>query len=410
MDRYDVIVIGAGVAGLAAAQELTKAGESVVVLEAQDYIGGRIKTLRERGVVEAGAEFVHGEYARTWETIRDAGITTSEWKVSDASIPHRSYGDEGSLRPIPPALVKEADALRACVYAYEGPEISLADYLLTQTVSEEARVMVDDALSRLEATDADKLSVLGMARASKQASNGHQNFFLPDGYDRIPEKLAEGLDIRLAHAVSGIVWKKGDVHITCSNSSTFSASSIIITVPLGVLQQARISFSPELPVSFTEALGKIGFGQTTKSTFWIRGWVPSFRMLLTRYSLSFWQRTFGEETVVVGYCGGSLAERLAVLSEKEALEYSLSALADALGPDIREQVVHARHFTWSDNPYIQGAYSYPKLHMGNAREIIRTPIEHTIFYAGEATHTSGHAATVHGAIEEGIDAARRLLG
>ena len=97
-DSFDVIVIGAGPAGLSAARDLVKAGKRVVVLEARDRIGGRIKTVRTRGVVEAGAEFIHGENAVTWEMVQEQKLKTVEWGSENADS-YRLFGKDGHIRP-----------------------------------------------------------------------------------------------------------------------------------------------------------------------------------------------------------------------------------------------------------------------------------------------------------------------
>lgn len=408
MDKYDVIVIGAGVAGLVAARELAKAGKQVVVIEAQDYIGGRVKTIRERGIVEAGAEFVHGENASTWQYLHEFGIETLEWVAPDGSSFQRLYGEGGGIVPQDPAYIEAMNDLRKRAYTYEGQDVSLADFL-SQAPSPEMACMVQASIAALEATDPDLLSVRGLAEAEKKATNGHRNFFIPKGYGQLTDKLAEGLDVRTGQAVTEIEWSGEGVRVDCASGAQFASKDMILTVSLGVLQDGSIRFVPELPGTFTDAVARTGFGDVTKETVWVHGEVMPFQILATKTGIHFWQRSFGEEMVLVGYTGGSLSTRLTGLPKETAIAETVRSLEDALDPTIASRVMHARHFTWSDNPYVRGAYSFPKVGTGDARLTLREGFG-AIHYAGEATHAEGHAATVHGAIEEGRRAAKELLG
>lgn len=409
MDKYDVIIIGAGIAGLAAAHELHAAGKNILVLEAQGYIGGRVKTIRERGIVESGAEFVHGEHAATWSIIEAAGIETVEWKSPDGSPFQRLYGEGGGIVEQDPSITGEANQLRKAAYEYEGKDKSLEEFLLTSNASETVQTIVGSSIATLEATDPDSLSVLGLATAERFASNGHRNFFLPNGYDQVVETLAQGLEIKVNHPVTQIEWNPDQVVVHCATGESFTAAKLIFTVSLGVLQGNGIRFVPELPVDFATAVHAIGFGNVTKTTLWIDGPVAEFQILTGRHGINFWQRTFGTETVLVGYTGGSRSTELTALSKEEAIAETIRALEDTLDPGIASHITHAHHFTWSDNPYVGGAYSYPKVGMGDAHSILQKPIGSRIYYAGEATHAKGNAATVHGAIEEGRRAARTIL-
>lgn len=407
MEKYDVVIIGAGAAGLSAARKCKEAGKKIIVLEAMNRIGGRIHTIRERGVVEAGAEFIHGEHAVTWNLIKATGLRTEEWKSSNGTSFEHVYGEHGRIQDI--SELAEADTLWAEVYDYKGPDISLTDYISSKPYSQKAKELVKGRVARLESATPEILSVLGVASADREATNGDKNFWLPDGYDQVVSEIEQGVDIRLDHPVVRIVWEEGKAIVYTENGNEFEGKAVLVTIPLGVMQEQPPKFEPALPESFHTALHRIGYGNVTKPTFWIEGKIEPFQILSTNHPVNFWQRTFTNETVVVGYTGITLATTLAELSEEESLAIVLDALADALGSEIKQRIRHMRHFTWAGNPYIRGAYSYPRVGMGNARTVIRESIEKTIYYAGEATHTKGHASTVNGAIEEGRDAAERIL-
>ncbi|MEJ0053503.1 MAG: NAD(P)/FAD-dependent oxidoreductase [bacterium] len=407
--EYDVIVLGAGAAGLTCAQRLMKAGKRVLILEARNRIGGRVHTIFDRGVVEAGAEFIHGENAATWDFIRDIHLSTEEWAALNGA--RRVFGgDTGSLRADSARLLQEMDAVDAGIAEYQGEEISLSEYLAKQPISPAAKFFSGRHIGDYEGADPTNLSLLEFAREEELATSGDRNFWLVDGYARVLAALAEGLPIKLKHEVSAIAWKPGLARVTCTNGAVYDAAKVVITIPLGVLKTGKLTFNPDLPASFNEAVSKIGFGDSTKLTLWFDCNLPVFRILDTPGHFGhWWVRRFGGQVVAVGFSGGTRARDLTEMGETQAVAFGAEELAGALGSDIKKHIQAARHFTWSDDPYALGSYSYPALHMGNARSLLSKPIENTVYYAGEAAHTQGHAATVHGAIEMGKEVADAIL-
>ncbi len=409
-DQYDVVVIGAGAAGLAAANELKKSGKHVVVLEARDRIGGRVHTIRDRGVVEAGAEFIHGEHAVTQAIAKDAGLATEFWAYEDADS-YRLFGKGGSIRPDSDALFKRFLVTDDELWKYDGPDISLAEYFRKYGKDSEADFYKIREIAGIEAADPEKLSVKAIAHEGRLATNGAKDYWLPSGYDQVFKHLAGGLTIKLRTKVVRVLWKEGSVSVMCANGATYNAPRLVMTVPIGVMKQCPPEFLPRLPDIFERAVKDIGFGVASKVTLWMDGQIPSFTALATDGPVGFWwQRKFHNHTVVVGFASGAHASALSSMSEKDALLAGVDDLASGMGNAIKHLVSHARHFTWKDDPFAFGSYSYPTVGMENARDVLQTPIENTIYYCGEATNTRGHAAMVHGAIEEGVRVAKEIVG
>ncbi len=404
-----MIVIGAGPAGLAAARELQKGGTRVVVLEARPRIGGRVHTLRGRGVVEAGAEFIHGEHAATWDMVNELGLRTVLWGPEHADS-YRIFGENGGVRWDTDELFKRFTKVDDALWTYDGPDISLEQYFKQHGTDTEAEFYKIREIADIEAADPARLSVRGIAHEERLATNGARNFWLADGYDRVFEGFAVGIPVRLIHQVVRVRWMTGAVEVECANGARFTAERLVWTIPIGVLKQRAPEFLPRLPAEFEQAVRGIGFGNATKSLVWIDGSMPDFRMLDTPGLVGhWWQRRFGPETVLVGFSGGRRADELASMSERDAVNAAIEDLVSGLGSTVRHLVAEARHLSWSNDPFALGSYSYPAVDMGDARDILQKPIAETLFYCGEATHTRGHPGTVHGAVEEGRRAAREVL-
>jgi monoamine oxidase len=406
MEETDVLVIGAGAAGLSAAEKLREAGKRVIVLEARDRIGGRVHTIRERGVVEAGAEFVHGENAATWDIIRAGTMPTHEWRAGASSF--RVFSSGAGILADSAALLEEMHRVEDGLYTYAGPEISVADFMRAKRYGEQATFFAVRHIGDLEGADADHVAAQALAAEGMLSTNGPRNFWITSGYDQVISRLAEGADTRLGHEVRSVAWSAGKVEAACANGAIFRSSSLLNTLPIGVLRADTVSYDPD--PGYQRIAARIGFGNNTKLTLWLKRPIEPFGMIDTAGLFGhFWPRAFGEEMVIVGYSGGSRADTLSAMSEQEAIGAGIEEFAGAVGAGIKENIAAARHFTWRGDRYARGSYSYSSLGMGDARSQLAAPIDSTLYYAGEATNAHGHTATVHGAIEAGYDAATRML-
>ena len=408
-DSYDVIVIGAGPSGLNVARDLQKGGKRVVVLEARDRIGGRVHTVRERGVVEAGAEFIHGENAVTWDMVKELGLRTEEWGLESADS-YRVFGRDGHIRPDTEELYKRFIKTDDELWGYEGPDLSLAEYFRQHTADEEAVFYKIREIGDIEAADPGLLSVRGIVHEERLATNGGKNFWIVDGYEHVLKGFAKGLNIKLRHQVVRVRWSKGAVTVHCENGAELTSKQLVMTIPVGVMKKCPPEFLPQLPQAFLQGIRAIGFGNSTKMTFWMQGKIPDFRMLDTAGPVGhWWQRSFGDEAVIVGFSGGARADDLARMPEQDAIQAGIDDLVSGMGSAVKHLIAHARHFTWSDDPFAHGSYSFSTVGMEDTRDILARPIDDTIYYCGEATNTKGHPGTVHGSIEEGRRVAREIL-
>ena len=224
--EHEVVIIGAGMAGLAAGQRLRQAGVPALLLEARNRVGGRVWTDRTRGIVEFGAEFIHGKKAVTWELIHQAGLATK---------PRPSNEDETYLYAHHGRLLKdsELDARVQRLYhlaeQYEGQEQSLADFINSLAPPDDlAAQFALRRLANVENSDVSRQSVQAMANERRLYSAGWgDDFHIVDGYDSVAALLAQELNIHLNTAVTRIEWTETGATLFLSNAQTSGRAGLL---------------------------------------------------------------------------------------------------------------------------------------------------------------------------------------
>jgi monoamine oxidase len=438
----DVIVIGAGAAGLSASLALAKAGFSVIVLEARDRVGGRIFTVRDNrfhSPVELGAEFIHGRPPEIWKLLKDRKIRITEvdgdnWCVQDGRIsPCDFFSEVDEILKGRRRDQSFQDFLdECCSKSDDNPGLRRAKEWATGYVS--GFNAADPAVVGVH------WLVKGM-RAEKKIE-GDRIFRSQHGYADLSEIFLRqmkraGVPIRNNTVVKRVKWRRGTVEInaaTPSGAATFSAPRLLITVPLGVLQAAAkengaIRFIPHLPEKKRSAIRKIAMGKVIRiilrfrERFWEE--LPRARKKgsKTLGGLSFlfshddwfptwWTQSPGKQPFLVGWAPFHCAERLSGQSESFVIDQGVHALHRLTGLGAQELeglLERAYYHDWQNDPFSRGAYSYGRVGGDGAEQALATPIENTLFFAGEATDFGGHNGTVHGAIASGHRAATQIV-
>jgi len=434
----EVVVIGAGVAGLACAQALCEAGLRVAILEARSRVGGRIWTVHPfltNAPLELGAEFIHGLPREVWQIVERAELQTQEltpnqWRLEQARLaPARGSWD------LIDSIFRRIDESAPDQSFQEFLEHACAD--LPRHTRSEAATYVEN----FHACNASRISAHALAQwhRSDRDIQGHRGFRFPNGYEGLLKALVGAskpdlLTVRLNTIVTQIAWDPGTVEVTATlpdqhQPASIHADAAVITLPLGVLQarpgtSGAVCFRPELTEK-ADALKQLEMGAAIRLVlcfrrcFWkdlklMQSPMPDMCFLSSPEELfpTWWLSVSAGSAMLTGWSGGVRAEQLSGRGDAAILERGLEALhhvfavpVETLHDLVQEYFVH----DWQSDPYCRGAYSYALADSKEAAHRLAAPLRNTLFFAGEATDFSGHNGTVHGAIASGQRAATELL-
>lgn len=431
MPGTDVVVLGAGIAGIAAAERLGAAGRHVVVLEARDRIGGRIHTVDDPGLghpVELGAEFVHGQPAELVELIRVSGLTLEQ-------VPERHQRGGGAGRPLLHDIrAALATLLRSGAPAADRP---VAELVRERSGAFERAGELEAVIRYLEGFHAADLAWLGSrALAENEAAaddDGDALHRVREGYGALVRRLADRLDperveVRLGTAVTALAWRAGLVRLTVvagdGRTSELAAGRAVVTLPLAVLKRMTggggVPAIAPVPPGWVAALGALHMGTAHRVVlgFDARWWAPdgaegpSFVHGAGETFPVWWSALPARVPVLTGWAGGPRAAALAGRGEEAMLRAALESLASVFGRDVaelRSRLRLAYAHDWTADPYAGGVYSYGGVGAIEARATLVRPVDRTLFLAGEAVAEGGRNATVHGALASGRRAAAQVV-
>lgn len=434
-----VLVIGAGIAGLAAAEELLKLKHQVTIVEARDRVGGRIFTDKTWGKdfpIDLGASFFHGGPKNPLKELAPEHNVKSErfdydagWFYDFESNHHSAWDSVFSLYSVACLWVGlYPECLRRFRFGSTGKSVGdiydAAERTLATLESNRSAFSFQLARSRRGLAETEyasalhELSVENLLLASETDPEG---FMFPtgerlaiNGMQKLPAGLARKLQINLRHRVTSISYRRGNVEVVTDSNST-KADAAIVTLPIGVLAAGTVTFDPPLPSLYSQALATLDMGLLNKivlrfkEPFWPVH-VPLFLSTPKVDSLCTWFLNlyrFTKKPVLMGFVGGRAAHDVEDISDDQAAGRMIKDLQRIFrkpisyeGPPLVSR--------WRCDPFARGSYSRLRVGAsGHERSMLATPLLDTIFFAGEATHPKD-PSTMHGAYRSGQRAARQV--
>ena len=438
----DVVVIGAGAAGVAAARSLHERGVRVLVLEARERIGGRVFTHHDHETpvpIELGAEFIHGRAEDLNALLDDARLASID------GVGQRYTPRGGHLQPLNDfweqldRVMRRLPALTAHSES-RGPrapsrDISFHEFLHKKPggrrLAKERRLALQ-WVEGFHAADPRVISAQALAQGGWPADDTEERRLgrVVAGYDRVIEWLAAPLagHIRLGAVVTQVQWSPGNVVIRVrlpDGRARFAidARAAVVAVPLGVLKASppdigSIEFVPALTQK-QSAVEKLAMGSVVRIVLRLREpvWADdddtlSFLHSADRDFPTWWTAYPARTPILVGWCGGPRARGLSELRADELESRAISALARQLHISrhrLRSLVEAFWTHDWEHDPFARGAYSYSAVAGADAPSALARPMRRTLFFAGEAADTEGGTGTVDGAIASGRRAARQVM-
>jgi monoamine oxidase len=432
MEEADVLIIGAGAAGLAASRELSAAGRNVVVLEARERIGGRINTHFDTWPIELGAEFVHGKPPETLTIVERARLKLQ-------TVPNLHWHLHDGVLTKSGEFWSKVEDVMGEMSRYTGPDQNFAEFLhqyKKKTQIEDVESIATLYVEGFHAAHADRIGVHGLNKTNEAAEEieDDKQFRVENGYSQIAQILhdeasAHGAQFHLNTIVEEVNWKRNEVEVVTTAAQRFRARRLLVTLPLGLLQTGRVRFNPPLNEK-QSAANKLAMGHVIKVVLRFRE--PFWQSLTVRgederpaslkdftfihapaESLPTWWTFFPlAAPVLSGWAGGTRAEKLLTETDDALLDHSLQTLTHLFGTTkafLEELLEDFYTHNWQKDPFTLGAYSYIPVGGIGAQAELAQPLEETLFFAGEATNTEGHHGTVHGAIASGLRAAKEIL-
>lgn len=413
MSETKVLIVGAGAAGLMAGRELSRAGYKVTILEAADRCGGRIFDINDPlfpSPVMLGAEFVHGRLPLTIDLLKEAGIhfypaEGKSVKLSGGKLERERDGNENW-----PLLIERLRTLKE--------DISLTGFLDNFFSGEGYAPFRESVLNfarGFDAADPGKVSALSLLTEWEQ--DEQEQYRVEGGYGRLISFLESecncyGCSVRLGTRVKHIKWQKGKVEVFTTAGDHFTAQKLVITVPVGILkvkeeEENSIIFDPPL-IHIRETADAMGFGGVIKVILHFRDqfWEPAsgsdaaFIFSDEKFP-TWWTQLPKRLPVLTGWLGGPDTEYYRDATDSEILATALKSLSAIFGistEQLNAGLLAWKVCNWSQNSFVKGAYTYPTTLAPDAAKILLSPVEDTLYFAGEAAYEGAHGGTVEAAL------------
>lgn len=402
----EIVIIGAGAAGIAAGRWLQAAGQRPLILEARNRVGGRAWTdAATFGFpVDSGCQFLHSAQRNPWMTYaREQGFDLIErspaWRQhvgAQETTPEDQARWHAAFERNDQLIVAAANA---------GRDVAVSDLV----PNDEHRPGFDSVMTWLMGVESERVSSVDYARYGDADSN--TNWSVRGGLGAVVAHAAGALNIRLHAAAREIDYSGPRVRVL-GDAGVVDASAVIVTVPTNVLAAQSILFRPHLPLRWVEALERIPLGVANKVFLQMapgklpyQGTVHFIGSDRSVRTAAYATRPSGEE-VLLAYFGGDLAIELEQRGELEA--FARDELRGIFGSRFPSGIRRTLSTAWAGDPWARGSYSAALPGAAHGREQLNEAVNERIFFAGEAGSLDSFG-TIHGAWHSGLSAAAKAL-
>jgi monoamine oxidase len=416
-----IIIIGAGIAGLAACKRLREHGYHATILEARGRAGGRIWTNDLLGIpLGGGATFIHGIDGNPITQLAQQFHTDILPMHYDKFLRYDRHGQLISNEKVE-AFNQKFDALlvQAKMLANQaGQDMSLAEALSKvsdfQDLSPIETDLLQFRLRYFEGYIGASYQFLSARHWDQEEAWPGENGFLANSYQPIVDGLAKDCHIQFDTVVTKISKHEHNIEIE-TNNGLFYADVVLVTLPLGVLKNESVVFDPPLPAAKQKAIEHLGMGLLNimgirfPQLFWPG---DADALIFSQFDelsvpIFFNLYSFIKKPILLGLYGGERAKKIENFSDKEIIQKTMQNLRQHFGAEIPDPEAFFIS-RWFNDPFSYGSYSY--LATGATSEdykALAQPVSDWLFFAGEAT-SEKHLATTHGAYLSGIREADRI--
>lgn len=432
MKTSDILVIGAGAAGLMAAYRLSQKGKKVTVLEARDRTGGRIHTIQDRDFfkqAELGAEFVHGDLPVTLGLLKEANIPYESAGGKMARYADGKFTDDESFIEHWDLLIEKMQALQQ--------DISIGAFLEKEFGDEKyssMRQSVTRYVAGYDTGDIHRASTFALREEWLNEDDNAQHR-LNNGYCSVISYLANkvkeaGGAVYLKSVARTIRWQKNAVEVVTADGDRYNADKLVIALPLGVLQakqheKGAIVFEPHVN-SYAEAIKQMGFGAIVKfllefdEPFWEKAEtgekvgrnMRGITFLISDQEIpTWWTQDPQPSALLTGWLGGPPAELKKNCSADELLQQALQSLSNIFKlsiEELKQKLIAWKAVNWTVDPFTRGSYAYDTVEAPEARKILMQPVNDTLYFAGEYLYEGPAMGTVEAALTSGLKVAERI--
>lgn len=417
MAKPTIVIIGAGIAGLAAANKLNTKQFTVTLLEARNRIGGRIHTDHSLGIpMEMGAGWIHGLENNPIAALAEQfGVQYTHSSTDNKLIFNQDRNiisattQNQFLEKIRSTFSQAEEQVK-----HSRNDISLLEAMRTQLSASDKKSTLwewfNTFLCYYTSLETDQIS----AKYFFEEGSITQNYLITNGYAKIIDGLAADCHIQLNTIVNKIDYSQNKITVM-TNQGNIEADRVIVTLPLGVLKNNSVTFHPKLPQEKQDAMAKLHMGILNRlimrfpKIFWPTEYNGIYISPNTQPSISFYlnNQYFIKEPILTGFTGGEAGRNLENLTDSDLIDLAMHQLRSAFGNNIPPPEKHLIT-RWGKDPFSQGSYStVPLGASGSDYDTLAESIQNRLFFAGEATHKT-FAATTHGAYLSGINAANAI--